>query len=142
MPTPLARRFSFILLPLAFMLLLSSCAEPPYKNIDNTQLETLLSQKMALYDIRRPDEWKQTGVVPGSRLLTFVDGRGKLHPEFFSKFLARQKKDEPVILICRTGNRSGHLGKLLMKDHGFTQVYNGQRGITRWIGSGHTVKKL
>ena len=131
-----------MLIPLGFMLLLSSCAEPPYKNIDNTQLETLLSQKTALYDIRRPDEWQQTGVVHDSRLLTFVDGRGKLHPDFFPKFLARQKKDEPVVLICRTGNRSGHLSKILMEKHGFTQVYNVQRGIKRWIGSGHSVKKL
>jgi hypothetical protein len=37
---------------------LSGCAEPPYNNLDNEQLKTMLEQGTPLYDIRRPDEWR------------------------------------------------------------------------------------
>ncbi len=40
------------------MITLSGCAEPPYNNLDNEQLKTLLEQGTALYDIRRADDWR------------------------------------------------------------------------------------
>ena len=55
------------------MLALGGCTEPPYTNVDNAQLKTLIAQGVPVYDIRRPEEWRQTGVVEGSRTLTFVD---------------------------------------------------------------------
>lgn len=45
---------------------LSGCAEPPYNNLDNQQLKAKLEQGTPLYDIRRVDEWRQTGVVENS----------------------------------------------------------------------------
>jgi diacylglycerol kinase len=35
-------------------------------------LKALLAQGVQIYDIRRPEEWRSTGVVEGSRKLTFV----------------------------------------------------------------------
>lgn len=58
-------------------LLLGGCSEPPYTNIDNAQLKSLVEQGVPLYDVRRPDEWRQSGVVAGSRKLTFVDASGR-----------------------------------------------------------------
>jgi len=63
---------------LLWMFVLSGCSEPPYNNLNNEQLKTLLEQGVPMYDIRRPEEWRQTGVVAGSRLLTFVDAGARL----------------------------------------------------------------
>lgn len=136
----LKRLFSIALLLVA----LAGCAEPPpppYKNIDNAQLKTLLAQGMPIYDVRRPDEWRQTGVVEGSRLLTFVGENGRVSPDFLPQFAAAAGKDDPVILICRTGNRTDVLARELMEKHGYTQVYNVRDGITRWIREGNAVVK-
>ena len=112
---------------------LSGCAEPPYNNLDNQQLKAKLKQGTPLYDIRRVDEWRQTGVVENSQLLTFVDASGRLKPDFFTKFTAAVGQHDPVILICRTGNRTDSLARHLVEQMGYTQVYNVRHGISRWI---------
>lgn len=108
-------------------------ALPPYTNLDNTGLQAKLAEGIPLYDIRRPEEWHQTGVVDGSRRLTFVDGSGRLMPDFLPQFTAEIDKDAPVILICRTGNRTDGLARYLVDKLGYTQVYNVRDGITGWL---------
>lgn len=126
---------------LLFSFALGGCAEPPYTNVDNEQLKTLLTQGVPVYDIRRPEEWQQTGVVAGSRKLTFVDADGRLNHQFLSRFAAEVSKDAPVVLICRTGNRTDTLARHLVEKLGYRQVYNVRDGITRWISAGNPVVK-
>lgn len=121
---------------------LSACAEPPYSNLDNDQLKTMLEQNVPIFDVRRPNEWKQTGVVEGSQLLTFVDAGGRVKADFLSRFTAAVDKHDPVILICRTGNRTSTLARHLVEKMGFTQVYNVRNGITQWISDGQSIKRL
>lgn len=120
---------------------LAACSKPPYENVDHTQLKALLEQGVPLYDIRRPEEWKQTGVVEGSQLLTWVDGSGRLQPGFFETLAANAPKDRPVAIICRTGNRTSQLARELMEKHGYTKVYNVEDGITGWIAAGQPVAR-
>ncbi len=124
------------------LLTLSSCAEPPYSNLDNAQLKTLIAQGVPLFDIRRKDEWRQTGVIEGSQLLTFVDGGGRVMPNFLERFSNVVARDDPVILICRTGNRTSTLARHLVEQLGYTRVYNVRDGITRWIGEGYAVERV
>ena len=121
---------------------LTACGELPYNNLDNTQLKTLLEQGTPIYDVRRPEEWKQTGVIDNSQLLTFVDASGKLNPEFLPQFTSKIDKDDPVILICRTGNRTGQLARYLVEEMGYTNVYNVRNGITHWIKEKQPVKRI
>ncbi len=130
--------------PLAVLLLvlaLGGCGKPPYNNVDNAELKILLAQGVPLYDVRRPEEWRQTGVLESSRKLTFVDAAGRPNPSFLADFSARVGKNDPVALICRTGNRTDALARKLMEKHGYTQVYNVRNGITGWIGEGNPVVK-
>ncbi len=134
----------FVRISSIFLLLtaLFACSQPPYKNLDNTQLQSLIEQGVPVFDIRRADEWRQTGVIEGSRLLTFVDGGGRLLPDFLSDFSKAVGPDEPVILICRTGNRTRTLARHLTEQMGYTHVYNVRNGITEWIGDGNAVTRL
>jgi rhodanese-related sulfurtransferase len=95
-----------------------------------------------LFDIRRQDEWRQTGVIEGSQLLTFVDGGGRVTPDFLERFGNVAARDDPVILICRTGNRTSTLARHLVEQLGYTRVYNVRDGITRWIDEGHAVARV
>lgn len=131
-------RFLLVAVLAAF---LAGCAEPPYTNVNNQALESLLTQGVPLYDVRRPDEWRQTGVVEGSRKLTFVDASGRLQPGFLETLTREVGRDEPVVLICRTGNRTDALARHLVEKMGYSRVYNVRDGITRWIGDGRPVSR-
>lgn len=133
----LMRSFAALLVLLA----LGGCTKPPYSNVDNAQLQALLAQGVPIYDVRRADEWRQTGIVEGSRTLTWVDKSVHPNPEFMPRFTAAVDKNAPVILICRSGNRTDKLARELMEKHGYTQVYNVRNGIAGWIGEGNPVVK-
>lgn len=122
-------------------LTLGACAQPPYTNVDNAELKTLIAQGVPVYDVRRPEEWRATGVIEGSHTLTYVDKSGRPHPEFMPRFAAEVGKDKPVILICRTGNRTDKLARDLMENQGYTKIYNVRDGITGWIAEKNPVIK-
>lgn len=122
--------------------LLSACTEPPYTNLNNEQLKTMLEQNVPIYDIRRPEEWQQTGVIRGSQLLTFVDTSGRVTANFLPRFTRAVGKDDPVILICRTGNRTSALARHLAEQMGYTKVFNVRNGITQWIRDERPVTRL
>jgi rhodanese-related sulfurtransferase len=122
-------------------LLLAGCMEPPYTNVDNRGLERLLNDGVTLIDVRRPEEWQETGVVAGSERLTFVDANGRVQPGFLERLTGDVAKDEPVVLICRTGNRTDVLARHLVERLGYSRVYNVRDGITGWIGEGRPVDR-
>ena len=128
-----------VLLGLALFL---SVNTPPYNSLNNNQLQVLLKNNVPIYDIRRPEEWRQTGVIEGSQLLTFVDTGGRVQPGFLEQFTNAIGKNDPVILICRTGNRTGKLARLLMEELGYTNVFNVGDGITQWIRENRPVKNI
>jgi rhodanese-related sulfurtransferase len=137
-PQSLAKFFAVVMLAVA----LAGCFEPPpYTNLDNQQLKAMLQQGTPIFDIRRKEEWRETGVVANSRLLTFVDANGRLMPGFMENFTSSIGKDDPVILICRTGNRTDVLARHLMTQLGYTQIYNVRHGITDWIREGLPVTR-
>jgi rhodanese-related sulfurtransferase len=95
-------------------------------------LEAMRKGEAVLVDIRQPEEWKQTGVPDGARLIPMR------HPEggagFVRDLLAVAKGDRnaPIALICRTGNRSGTVAKAL-SEAGFTHILDVSEGMA---GSG------
>ncbi len=125
---------------LRFEVELLAIVEPPYTNIDNTALKKLLAEGVKIYDIRRAEEWKQTGVIKGSRLLTLFTDKG-VNRGFMPTFAKEVKRDEKVIFICRTGNRTLKAADFITNQLGYEKVYNVKEGITRWIKEGNPVEK-
>ncbi len=109
-------------------------------NIDNTELARLLASGVAVVDIRTEPEWKETGVVPGSHLITLFDEKGRADPpNWLEKVKGVAKPDQPVILICRTGNRTRPATQFLSQQAGYKTVYNVTKGIVAWGREGRPV---
>ena len=90
-----------------------------------------------IIDIRRPEEWKQTGIIKGSKTITAFQSNGKLHPDFQRKFFSLITSiDTPFLLYCRTGNRTGKLGNALVSQLGFTNAMHLSDGIVGWGKNG------
>lgn len=84
--------------------------------------------ELTLIDIRTPEEWRQTGVARDAKLVNMV------HPGGADGFVSEVLKqvdgdaDAPIALICRTGNRTTQIQRLLVS-RGFSQVYNITEGM-------------
>ena len=126
---------------LKFEVHLLSVVPPKYNNIDSVALKNLLAIRARIIDIRRQDEWNKTGVIEGSQKLTAFDSLGKFvrtFPDDLGKIVG---KNEAVILICRTGNRSSVIANMLVEQAGYSKVYNLTGGIGKWIKDGNSVRK-
>ena len=82
------------------------------------------SGQLYLIDIRRPSEWKSTGVAKHAAKIT-------MHKEGFLNRIAKHTagdKSAPIGLICARGNRSTRMINLL-EQNGYTNVYNVKEGM-------------
>lgn len=70
-------------------------------------LRAAAAGEVLLVDIRQPEEWQATGVLPEALLLTFES------PESFLAELAPHLDGRPLALICRTGNRTAPAAALI-----------------------------
>ena len=124
-------------------LLLCLCAwmaQAEVVNIDNAELARLAASGAAVIDIRTEPEWKGTGVLAGSKLLTFFDERGQVDaPGWLAKLKAITKPGQNVILICRSGNRSRTAAQFLTQQSGYKTVYNVTFGMVGWAKEGRAI---
>ena len=92
---------------------------------------------LILIDVRRPEEWQETGVAKGAWPLDMT------HKQFGARLMAVLERNpgQQVAIICRTGNRTGYLMKVLAENkiEGVSDVTAGMAGGPRgkgWIPSG------
>ncbi len=83
-----------------------------------------------MLDVREPDEY-DAGHIPGITLIPM----GEI-PDRLSEI----PTDVPVIVTCRTGNRSGQVVDFL-REQGFTNVHNMDGGIVAWQKAGYEVEE-
>ena len=114
---------------------LSVCAA--VVDIDNAEMARLVAAGVPIVDIRTEGEWKETGIVPGSRLLTFFDERGRADPAaWLQQVQGVATPDQPVIVICRSGNRTKAASQFLSEQAGYRTGYNVREGIRAWAREG------
>ncbi|NPA42433.1 MAG: rhodanese-like domain-containing protein [Chlorobi bacterium] len=86
-----------------------------------------------LIDVRTPAEYRE-GHIRGAKLVNLYE------PDFKQKLLAlRLKKDKPVLVYCRSGNRSLVAARFLASQ-GY-KVINLKYGIKDWRAKGKPVEK-
>lgn len=108
--------------------------------IDNAELARLTASGVPLVDVRMENEWKESGVLSGSKLLTFFDAAGRSDPaRWLEQLKTVAKPDQPVIVMCRSGRRSLAAAQYLSEQAGYKTVYNVSRGINGWLGEGRPV---
>ena len=128
--------------PFIITLLLSFAASVHAQviNIDNAELARLSASGAAVIDIRTTPDWKETGVIAGSKLLTFFDEKGQSDPaHWLGQLKSLTKPGQPVILICRSGNRSRTVAQFMLQQAGYKTVYNVTSGINVWSREGRPV---
>ena len=94
------------------------------KEVDTVGALQLINHKNALVlDVREQNEY-DAGHVLNSRLIPL----GKLKQRIGE---LDKHKDQPIVVLCRSGNRSSHACAVLGKQ-GYSQVYNLAGGIQAW----------
>lgn len=122
------------------LMLLVSPLRAAVIDIDNAELARLTATGVPLIDIRTAEEWRETGLVAGSRPITFADPRGRVDTlAWLAKIQAVAPPGQPVILICRSGNRTLAASRLLSEQAGYRLVYNVSKGLLGWLAEGRPV---
>jgi len=95
----------------------------------------LKSGDAVLIDVREPSEWAETGVAEPAVLLAMSDLRASR--EQWKPFLEKNH-DKTLLLMCRSGNRSGQVAALLAKE-GYKTVNVG--AFAAWKAASLPVRK-
>ena len=118
------------------LLLFTSLVFAEVKEIGNDEIIALMNNDVSIIDIRRADEWRNTGVIKKSSLITFFDKQGNHNKEEWMTQLKKiVNENDPVIIICRSGKRSGIVSKFLDEQANYTNVYNASGGMVSWVNS-------
>jgi rhodanese-related sulfurtransferase len=125
-----------------FMILSLNSVNAEVLNLTSQELLDAQKQGVVIIDIRTPEEWIEVGTIPNSTRIMFYDQKRKpLANEFMQEFQKIvTKKDQPFILVCRTGSRTGRVTKFL-DQQGYTHGAHLRNGIKQWIKEGRKVVK-
>ena len=97
-----------------------------YKVVNTKEAVLLMNRdETVVLDVREDKELRE-GKIKGSKHISLAD---------LPKRLAELEnhKNKPILVYCRSGNRSGHACGQLTKA-GFSDVYNLSGGIVAWEG--------
>jgi rhodanese-related sulfurtransferase len=93
---------------------------------------TLPPQGYRLIDVREPDEYTgPLGHIAGAELVPL--GGVMAHAVTWNK-------DEPIVLVCKSGGRSGNAAMALTRA-GFSKAMNLVGGMMAWNAAGKPVEK-
>lgn len=98
------------------------------KEVEAAEVQSRFGEGVKLIDVRSGPEVAQ-GAIPGAihiPLETIPTRAGDI------------PTDEPVVIYCRSGNRSAQAVAFLQQQ-GFGNLYNLRGGIAAWVQGGRTV---
>ncbi len=121
-----------------YFLILFLSVVTTYANAGNIEISVsearkLMTSNAFVIDIRRLEEWKSTGIVPGSVTSTFFnkDGTANL-ATFLVDLREKVSPSHTLLLICRTGRRTKVAANYLIANTEYKSVYSVSGGITDW----------
>jgi rhodanese-related sulfurtransferase len=136
-------RLPFVSAVVTLLLTVPAMSQPSPLNITPREAHRMAADKsVVLIDIRRPDEWAETGVAEHAVKIQMED------PMFMTKLNAAMGNDrtKAVALICRTASRTRTVQQALAQQ-GYTRVINVEGGMIGnpadkgWIAQGLPVTK-
>ena len=93
------------------------------------EAHALMQAGAKLVDVRTRAELDWVGRVPGAAFVEWnSDPEGRANPSFLEQLAGVAQKDEPVMFLCRSGNRS-HSAAHLAAQGGWQECYNVLEGF-------------
>jgi len=113
-------------------------------NLNVREVSQQSEQGALVIDIRTAQEWQQTGLIPNSQPLSFFDKNGKSNPKQWLADLEKLKSNpkQKVILVCRSGNRSGKVGRYLTQQLDMPNISHLSNGIGGWLRAKRPMQSL
>jgi rhodanese-related sulfurtransferase len=103
------------------------------KNISVEEMQSLLkTENIQLVDVRTPKEY-HSGFIKNAKNIDYFSTN-------FDSQITKLDKEKPVILYCKSGNRSTKSAEKFL-EAGFLNIYNLEGGITQWRYKGLNVIK-
>ena len=95
-----------------------------------------LKDNIMIIDVRNKSEWKETGVIPGAKLIQMLSSARTIRKEYISELIDVLGEDKNIeaAIICHSGGRSSATVAML-KEKGFTNIFNVSEGM---VGNGNT----
>ena len=114
---------------IASALLIAGCSSSSSAtDLSVTEFSSKITESgVVTLDVRTPGEFAE-GYIEGARLIDFQSGN-------FENEIATLDKNATYAVYCRSGNRSGQAVKV-MKDAGFSKVFNMNGGVIEWANAG------
>jgi rhodanese-related sulfurtransferase len=114
---------------IASALLIAGCSSSSSAtDLSVTEFSSKIAESgVVTLDVRTPGEFAE-GYIEGARLIDFQSGN-------FENEIATLDKNATYAVYCRSGNRSGQAVKV-MKDAGFSNVFNMNGGVIDWANAG------
>lgn len=128
----LSKKFKVLSIGMLLVVTLSSAigcsskgSEQAYNKIDSTKTVELVGEtkKTLVIDVRDADAYAK-GHLANAVNIPFDEFEGKISD-------LEGYKDQTIVLICNTGNKSGKAAQMLV-DKGFTKVYNAEDGMEEY----------
>ena len=112
-------------------------------NINNKELSNLIEKEIKIIDVRTQNEWKSTGIIKGSFLMSLLNKNKKfIFKDWYEMFNNKFGSNKSIIFICASGVRSNYISHLVKKKKPDLIVYNLKKGINHWIRSGYEIQRL
>ena len=111
-------------------------------DINNKELSNLIKKEIEIIDVRTQNEWKSTGIIKGSFLISLLNKNKKfIFKDWYEMFNNKFGKNKSIIFICASGVRSNYISHLVKKKKPDLIVYNLKKGINYWIRSGYKIQR-
>ena len=112
-------------------------------NINNKELSNLIEKEIKIIDVRTQNEWKSTGIIKGSFLISLLNKNKKfIFNNWYEMFNNKFGKNKSIIFICASGVRSNYISNLVKQKKPDLIIYNLKKGINYWIRSGNKIQRL
>jgi rhodanese-related sulfurtransferase len=112
----------------------SKTLNPEHRDIYDIAPEEVMQKlnEVKIIDVRRPDEFSgELGHIAGAQLITL---------DVLPNHIGELPKDQTIVFICRSGNRSGHASAFAV-ENGFSSVFNMKGGMLLWNELGQPIEK-
>jgi len=112
-------------------------------NLTSEQLIEAQKIGTVVIDIRTPEEWVDTGTIKGAEKIMFFDQQRKPLIDEFMKAFEKivTSKDQPFILVCRSGSRTNAVSNFLKGKLGYKNAAHLVKGMNQWIAERRELEK-